>query len=101
MLEETRAKCRQLELEVEKRQLEAQDGWAIAAQLQQHFKNLRGVLKDAAVDDEDDSEPSEVSQLIRSSIIALKEEYKELQAAHIRNTEVIAQLTSTVLFIAL
>ena len=96
MLEETRAKCRQLESEVEKRQLEAQDGWAAAAQLQQHFRNLHNVLKDAVTEEEDDGEPSEVAQLIQSSIVALKAEYKELQVAHANNSVVIAQLTSNI-----
>ena len=98
LLDETRAKCRQLESEVEKRQLEAQDGWSAAAQLQQHFRNLHNALRSTSSNPDDDEElegdPSEVAKLVRSSIVALKDEFTDLQTAQKKNEEIISQLTS-------
>lgn len=96
LLEEARAKCRSLESEVDKRQLEAQDGWSAAAQLQQYFRNLHNVLR-GSTEEEDDStgEPSELAELVRSSIVSLKNEYQELREANAKNKEIISLLTRT------
>lgn len=92
-MEETRAKCRVLETEVEKRQLEAQDGWSAAAQLQQYFRNLHNVLRGSTEQEDDNSgEPSELAELVRSSIVSLKTEYQELREANAKNKEIISLL---------
>lgn len=99
LLEETRCKCQRLELEVEKRQLEAQDGWAAAAQLQQYFTNLHNLLK-SPTDEETEvaDEPSELAKLVSSGIVSLKDEYQKLQVANAKNKEIILQLSSKLSF---
>lgn len=97
LLEETRAQCRQLQLEAERRQLEAQDGWAAAAQLKQHLRDFFLQLKDSIEgtdsDVEDLDEPSELSLAIRSNLQSLKNEYRELEETNTKNKELITQLT--------
>ena len=94
LLEEMRLKCRALESEVERRQLEAQDGWSTAAQLQQYFRNLHNVLR-GSTEQEDDcvGEPSELAELVRNSVASLKNEYQELRDANSKNKEIISMLT--------
>jgi hypothetical protein len=93
-LEETRAKCRVLESEVERRQLEAQDGWSTAAHLQQYFRNLHNVLKGSSEQEEESTdEPSELAELVRSSIVSLNNEYQELREANAKNKDLISLLT--------
>lgn len=89
-----RLKCRALESEVERRQLEAQDGWSTAAQLQQYFRNLHNVLR-GSTEQEDDcvGEPSELAELVRNSVASLKNEYQELRDANSKNKEIISMLT--------
>lgn len=94
LLEETRAQCRQLELESERRQLEAQDGWAAAAQLKQHLRDFYQQLNESADSDaEDVDEPTELSLAIRSNLQSLKNEYRDLEEANTKNKELIIQLT--------
>ncbi|XP_046441110.1 sarcolemmal membrane-associated protein-like isoform X2 [Daphnia pulex] len=94
LLEETRAKCRVLESEVERRQLEAQDGWSTAAHLQQYFRNLHNVLKGSSEQEEESAdEPSELAELVRSSIVSLNNEYQELREANAKNKDLISLLT--------
>ncbi|EFX86435.1 hypothetical protein DAPPUDRAFT_97909, partial [Daphnia pulex] len=94
LLEETRAKCRVLESEVERRQLEAQDGWSTAAHLQQYFRNLHNVLKGSSEQEEESTdEPSELAELVRSSIVSLNNEYQELREANAKNKDLISLLT--------
>ncbi|XP_059350770.1 sarcolemmal membrane-associated protein-like isoform X3 [Daphnia carinata] len=94
LLEETRAKCRVLESEVERRQLEAQDGWSAAAHLQQYFRNLHNILKGSSEQDEEfTDEPSALAELVRTSIVSLNNEYQELREANAKNKDLISLLT--------
>lgn len=94
LLEETRAKCRVLESEVERRQLEAQDGWSAAAHLQQYFRNLHNILKGSSEQDEEfTDEPSALAELVRSSIVSLNNEYQELRETNAKNKDLISLLT--------
>ncbi len=79
---------------MERRQLEAQDGWSAAAQLQQYFRNLHNVLRGSAEqEDEEVGEPSELAELVRSSVVSLKNEYQELREANAKNKDIISLLT--------
>ena len=79
---------------MERRQLEAQDGWSAAAQLQQYFRNLHNVLRGSTEEeDEEIGEPSELAELVRSSIVSLKNEYQELREANAKNKDIISILT--------
>ncbi|KAK4002328.1 hypothetical protein OUZ56_004163 [Daphnia magna] len=94
LLEETRAKCRVLESEVERRQLEAQDGWSAAAHLQQYFRNLHNILKGSSEQDEEfTDEPSALAELVRTSIVSLNNEYQELRETNAKNKDLISLLT--------
>ncbi|KAI9561754.1 hypothetical protein GHT06_012715 [Daphnia sinensis] len=94
LLEETRAKCRVLESEVERRQLEAQDGWSAAAHLQQYFRNLHNILKGSSEQDEESTdEPSALAELVRTSIVSLNNEYQELRETIAKNKDLISLLT--------
>jgi len=97
LLEETRTQCRQLELEAERRQLEAQDGWAAAAQLKQHFRDFYQQLNESVDSDVDDvDEPTELSLVIRSNLQSLKNEYRDLEEANTKNKELIIHLTGKI-----
>jgi len=90
-------KNRLLEQEVERCQLEAQDGWAAAAQLQQYLRNLHNLLIDSKIlasvdDDASGAEPSEVAESIRISIVSLKDECHQLQTNNSKNQDAISQL---------
>lgn len=90
-------KNRQLEQEVERRQLEAQDGWAAAAQLQQYLRNLHNLLIDSkalapADGDACGAEPSELAESIRTSIVSLRDECHQLETANSKNQNSISQL---------
>lgn len=105
LLDESREKCRQLEDEADKRVSEAQDGWALAAQLQQYFRNLNNLLvnaqsdADIAVDDgDDDEEPSQLAVKINGRIASLRKDYNSCQSVNKNNNETIEQLTGEDLF---
>lgn len=93
-MEEARITSQRLEAELEKKQLEAQDGWAAAAQLQQCFTNLHNVLRSSSDEGELVDEPSELATLVNSGIVSLKDEYEKLQIANARNKEMINELSS-------
>lgn len=93
-MEEARITSQRLEAELEKKQLEAQDGWAAAAQLQQCFTNLHNVLRSSSDEGELTDEPSELATLVNSGIVSLKDEYEKLQIANARNKEMINELSS-------
>ena len=103
LLEESRHKCQQLESEVDRRQLEAQDGWAAAARLQQHFQNLQNILKDPKLgeqegEDEDEDldggEPTELAGRISAKIVLLKNDYEDLVIINAKQNECNSQLFS-------
>ena len=94
-------KNRLLEQEVERCQLEAQDGWTAAAQLQQYLRNLHNLLIDsktkASVDgDACGAEPSELAESIRTNIVSLKDECHQLKAVNSKNQDTVSQLLSMV-----
>ena len=125
LLDEERQKNRKLEEEVERRQMEAQDGWAAAAQLQQYFRKLHNLLvkeslktslpsssspsspspaspSSVPLDGGDDdaaaaaaAEPCELAETIRMNVLNLKDECNRLLAANTKHQEVITQLSST------
>ena len=84
--------------------MEAQDGWAAAARLQQYFRNLHNVLKDSklAEDDDDDDdnevddsgEASELAGNISAKILLIKNDYEDLLAINAKQSDNNRQLAS-------
>ncbi len=108
LLEEARHSSKVLELEVERRQSEAQDGWAAAARLQQYFRNLHNILKDTKLTDEDadndeeddgdveedSGEPSALAGKINAKVELIKNCYEDLLAINVKQDENSLQLSS-------
>jgi len=110
LLEEARHSSKVLELEVERRQSEAQDGWAAAARLQQYFRNLHNILKDTKLTDEDadndeeddgdveedSGEPSALAGKINAKVELIKNCYEDLLAINVKQDENSLQLSKRI-----